>query len=38
MSFVDENGLKRVLGKLKSLIDNKVSKSGDAMTGRLTAP
>lgn len=38
MSFVDENGLKRVLGKLKSLINNKVSKSGDTMTGRLTAP
>ena len=38
MSFVDNSGLKRVLGKLKLLIDNKVSKSGDTMTGRLTAP
>lgn len=38
MSFVDQTGLERVLARLKDFIDSKVNKSGDAMTGRLTAP
>ena len=38
MSFVDQTGLERVLTKLKMFIDSKVNKSGDTMTGRLTAP
>lgn len=38
MSFVDQTGLERVLTKLKTFIDSKVNKSGDTMTGRLTAP
>ena len=38
MSFVDQTGLERVLAKLKTFIDSKVNKSGDTMTGRLTAP
>lgn len=38
MSFVDQTGLERVLAKLKDFIDSKVNKSGDTMTGRLTAP
>ena len=38
MSFVDQTGLERVLTKLKDFIDSKVNKSGDTMTGRLTAP
>lgn len=38
MSFVDQTGLERVLTRLKDFIDSKVNKSGDTMTGRLTAP
>lgn len=38
MSFVDANGLERILTKLQAFIYSKVDKSGDTMTGRLTAP
>ena len=36
--YLDETGLTYLWSKLKALLANKVSKSGDTMTGKLTVP